>query len=533
MIEIEFDISNGWRPDLTDAQIYENKALSDAKNVEAYLEAYWPVGWIAQLGTPSSGVSGQGDPRSGVRIRDTSNNYYMVVGSQQGSAEGKGSLYLISSTEANNVSNTASGYSASGYNGANWDFEQFGNWVLATNYGDPPQILKDLSGDAKFEDMGNIPAGFKAKYVLFNNGHMIWANYYTTADQYITRGIIWSAQENVDGTDAYTPDEATGAGNENFPELDGEITGITSLKNQFVIYAERSLVLSQYTGGTGTFEFIRNPYPGIGCYYPKSLISIGDINFFWSDTTIYAYDGTQKPVDIGKGVMRTVTSEIQSGHEDEICSAHDLSKNMVYWLYPTGYDYGLNLTIKKILAYNYVEDKFTYIQDGTSEYIRAIFSGVDQTDTYVDTITESVDSMSQYVDSASWSLKKELPAILLHKDYFVTGGWEIGFNKDAQKLEATIKTGSNTLSRNVYTVGGVRTGINSLSMDSAFVKTAIVGTRMSETESYTPSSTYTIMDNGFIDTRTTGRQFYIQYSIDYFTKLSAKIIAEANQTGRR
>ena len=534
MIDIEFDISAGWRPDLTSSQIYENKALADAKNIESYNGSYWPVMGIGQLGTPASGVSGQGYPTNGVRIRDTSNNYYMVVGSKALSGEGKGSLTLIAATQAFNATNTASGYSASGYIGLDWDFEQYGNWVIATNYSEPPQILKGLTGTEKFADMGNLPAGFKAKYVLFNNGHLVFAGYYTTADQEVIRGIIWSAQENIDGTDAYTPDEVTGAGNENFPELDGAITGIVPLRNGYVVYAERGLVLAQYTAGIGTFDFIRNPYPGIGCYYPKSLISIGDVNLFWSDTTIYAYDGSSKPVDVGKGVMKLVISELQVGYESEIASAHDIAKSSVYWLYPSGYNYTLGKTSKKILVYNYAENKFSYIQTPDPELIRSIFTGIDQTEATVDSMTNSVDSMTQYVDSSSWSTRTELPAIILDEQYLDTGGWEIGFFKDGGSLlTSTIRTGGNTLSRDVYMVGGVRTGINSISIDSATENTAYIGIRMSEVEDYTRSNAYTIKTNGFVDTRNTGRQFYLEYSINYFTKLGNKLTAEVAITGRK
>jgi hypothetical protein len=360
----------------------------------------------------------------------------------------------------------------------------------------------------------------------------------------VRQGLIWSAYENIDGSGAYTPSLSTGASNELFPELNGPITGLINVNNKPIIFAERSIVVGQFVGGTYTYSFIRNPFPGIGCYYPNTLIGTGNVCFFWSDSTIWMFDGLSVPKDIGGGIRKTLFSMLQSGYDNDMAAAIDTHKNMVYWLVPYSYDSETGYTRKKIIAYNYAEDRWTYIEEDNSLYCNTMFSGYNPYsglslgDRYVDEITTTNidDAGSYYADTYSWGGGSELPAVVMGNEYAGTGGWDIYFFKNSTSpLEAVVRTGGAQQHPQVFTATRVRPGVNATpeQINRALYKSISIGTRMTELEQYTESDAYTIQHDGYAYSRNSGKQIYLELHIDQFYQLSPRMIVEAEITGGR
>ncbi len=488
---IKLPINAGWMPDLSYKEIAEKGGLAIAKNIIPVSGNYLSVMDKATF----CDIAPSGTPINGICVQDTNGEYYNFLGTST-------KLYRFNKGNMTDITRTTGNYTAS-----TWNFEQYGNWLIATDFSDDIQVLKGLTA-ANFQALGGSPP--KAKFILMNNGYLIAANL-NEGGVLKPKKIKWSGLENIE-TWAIDP-AGTGADEQEFPDMIGNITGIGAIGKNFIIASEYSLTLGYHDpSGVYIFRFERNYVKNIGCFYPQSLISIGNALFFWSRDSIYMVDQSGAVREIGQNIKRTVFSDINVGNAFRITTAHDFRNGLVMWAYPMASSTYPN----RILVYNYLEDRFTHVDiDCYALWIGAI-GGIS-----IDELTTTgVDGTYIPIDSNYWYNNQLQPMV-------------------ADTADSKVKTASgNVLPVEVMT-GEIMDTPNRLLARKAYVGienavggSVVVKHRNSPLQSYSSSASSSVKSDGSVDLLTSNNRLAFDIQASGFTKLGNEIEIDIVKRGQ-
>jgi hypothetical protein len=406
---------------------------------------------------------------SAVEMRSVSGSYYGIIGTGH-------RLYRLDTDKGLTDKSLAGGY----LTGDNpWNFVQYGDWAIATNYIDTPQILKSFDGVGLFVDMAEPP---NAKYCLFHKGHLIFA--YLNDGTVTPKKIIWSALESPEDFAAAL---ATGADGQDFPDANGEITGLAKIGDNFAIFHEYSITMGYYAGAPYTFNFRPSRAENIGCFVPTSLISVGDAAFFWGEDDIYMFDG-QNAKSIGLGVKETVLDNLTIGYKHKVKAVHDAPNGIIYWAYPSGGSTFPN----KILVYNYRKSAYT-LWEIDCETLWQLHTGAIDMDS-IDSIYPDISDMPYHMDSRQYQADTNVPAIMDITGYVAT--------LDGATITSEIETGEHKDGNKILFVDRVRPRV----ANSTGTVKAKIGYRFEENDDFASySEEATVGANGYADIRASGR----------------------------
>ncbi len=483
-------IDKGWLPDLTPNQILATGGLKVAKNIIPvngyYKPTYRPSVLIDTVldGTPVSGYVGESEGEYRSFIGTNTSIYELVGGS------------VIDRTRI--VSGNKVPYSS---NTSYWSFEIYGSWIVATNFHDNVQVLKDSS---TFNDLGGSPP--KAKYALFKNGHLILANL-IEGSSLKPKKIRWSAKENIED---WTPSLITGSDYQEFPQMQGQITGIAHLGDSFIITSEWSVTIGYYVGGSWTFQFKEDAYKNVGCYYEGSLISIGHSVLFWGADAIYMMSSDGSIRNISEGRIKNAVFKNINTATRRISSLYDRNNNLIYWAYPS---YNSDI-FDMILVYSITEDKFTVIEIPNYLLISGSLSGGNQ----IESNAVLIDNTNDLIDFGQSST---LEVMLVNEDKKICS-----FTGDA--LDAEIETGEISNPTDVFMA-------RSLIVNAKGSLTGSVTTqyRMSWADEIQSSASATLLQNGVAHIRTSGVGLRFNIKLNNFQYLTNPLRVDIIKTGGR
>lgn len=333
---IKIPINKGWMPDYLPHNIPQG-GLKVCRNLLPLDEHYKPHSLL----NPYTTGSVLGTPLSAEEFSDNAGIKYTFIGTTT-------KLYRLNPNKSlNEVSKLGYTYNA----GDNqWYFVQYGQWIIATNFADPPQVLKGLD-TSNFVDLGGSPP--KAKYVLFNSGHLIFA-YLNESGTISPKKLAWSALEDVED---YVVSLTTGADYQDISDADSEITGLTNVSNMITIFHKNSISVGWFSGSPYTYNFQANKVKKIGAI-PGTHISIGTAVFFWDDKDVYVFDGNTA-TSIGYGIRNYVFNSLNRGYLHRITRVHDMRNGLIYWAYPDAGSTGGES--HNLLCYNYRTKKFSIL----------------------------------------------------------------------------------------------------------------------------------------------------------------------------
>lgn len=491
MSTVSFNINAGWTPDLPKADIAKSNGLVTAKNILPVGGSYLPV--LNKAAYNSTAASGT--PISGITMQNSDGTYYNFLGTST-------KLYRFDNTNMTDVTRAAGAYTAT-----SWSFAKYGTWIVATDFADDVQVLKDLGSGTNFVALGGSPP--KAKYCLVNSGHLILA--YIDDGTAYPKKIIWSAREDIED---YSASLVTGSDSQEFPDMDGVITGIGALGDAFVLAAQNSLTIGYYAGGTYTYNFQINAVQNIGCFFPGSFVSIGSEVFFWGKDSIYRFNGEAPPIDIGNKIKKTLFSLINLSYSQKITVACDKVNSLILWAFPsTG-----STNPDTILIYNYLEDRFTYI----SMDLYCLFIGATG-GLLLDSLTSSIiDEVSILLDSNYWTANDLQPILFCTDDSKAK-------TFSGPSLTAEIETGEF---EDIPKMNRINKAYIPIEGESA-TGSVIIKHRYSKTDAQTSSSSSSIKSDSSVDLRTTNRYLSLNLQASSFIKLGNTITVDIAQTGSR
>lgn len=255
-----------------------------------------------------------------------------ITGVAQAYVEGERRAYFGTPTIMYKYSDGDTGILRSGFTNGRWSMIPWGEWLLATNNTEKPQIWKNTGS---MVDWANVPVT-KARIVrklaerpiLFAGQTAYWPR--ATDIEY------WA-----------TPDPEGRAGSMFIRDLDSDITAVEPLGELLAYYTLNEMGLVTFVGGQAVYGF-KNRLEGIGAIGINAIIPVGQIHYGMSLSGIWRADGSSQSYFDDPAVNRYLDTTLDKDRGDEVVGVHIKDRKTVEWHYPgvdeevhcLGYNYG-------------------------------------------------------------------------------------------------------------------------------------------------------------------------------------------------
>lgn len=367
-----------WLPDLPS---YNNPGLTEAKNVIPSDGVYRPFLFVTGTGTALASR-----PIGAVSTFDASGTAYFYAGTLTKIYVRAGAGWT--SKYAGTYATASTGF---------WQFVQFDELVIGTNYADRPQYLAVASGSdfANLATTGTAPyarvIGVIGRFVMLGDTNLAGVT---------PNGVQWCAID--DPNNWPTPGGATAqalqAGEQFLNIAYGPVTAIAGGQEFGIIFQRQGITRATYVGGNVVFQFDvieKNR----GALFPNAVVQIGRLTYFVSGDGFYVTDGIEvKPIG-DKKVDNYFADLVDTSYKERVYGAVDYANKCIYWSFPSGTGEGGGIN-NNVLVYNYAEGRWSRAED----YAYAITTGLtaaislDDLDTYF----SSIDIVSPSLDSDEW-----------------------------------------------------------------------------------------------------------------------------------
>lgn len=302
-----------------------------------------------------------------------------------------------------------------------WEFQQFGQSVIATNYDDTIQTI-DI-GDPQFADLTGTPP--RARHVAAVRDFLVVGNTFDASDGAIPNRIRWPG---IGTTTSWTVSAATQADYQDLQGNGGWVQSIIGGVDVGYVFQERAIWRMNYVGSPIIFD-IAKIEDARGALAPRGVIQVGPMVFFLADDGFYMLAGGQT-IPIGSlKVDRTFLSELDDSYLHRVTSAAFPDLKVVLWSYPGSGS--VDGTPSRIIMYNWVAQNWAIAEFNHELMYRAMTVGTTLED--LDSISGSIDTLPYSLDSKVWmGGKLQISAFdTNHKQGYFTG----------TALDATLETG--------------------------------------------------------------------------------------------
>lgn len=282
-------------------------------------------------GSQADLVTGLSTPITGIHVMKTND------GQQQVFYGTLANLYLYEGATPTNVGSGYAGYAdqAAGYDATRWSLANWGDWVLATNNFDKPQIFKGTS----FADMMDSSVPTRAKIVFQFGPHMHFANVHDGRNR-----IVYSAEG----------DPEVMLGDVFLRGLETDIIAAVPLGQAYGIYTANELQIYSYIGNIFAFGALPS-ISGVGALSKDSVVPVGAQNFGLMLSGIFVTDGVQKKFVSKPALGEWLQRNLNLDQLSKITAFHDVKHSQVKWSVPTGTSKWNDLTI----CFNYTTGAIT------------------------------------------------------------------------------------------------------------------------------------------------------------------------------
>lgn len=291
-----------------------------------------------------------------------------------------------------------------------WEFQQFGNTVIASNFDDTPQVL--TLGGTTFANLSGSPPNFR--HMGVGRGFLIVGNTFDGSDGNIPYRIRWPG---IGTSTSWTVSASTQA---DYQDLDSVFGWVQCIVGGEIIYVfqERAVWRMAYVGSPTVFEIVRIE-DARGAFAPRSPISVGGVIFYVSDDGFYGLSGGQSfPIGAGK-VDKTFLADLNDDYLHRITAAAIPDDKVIIWSYAGSGS--VDGTPNKCLFYNWASKRWCFAEFNHELIYRAQSIGV--TLDGLNAISAQLDSLAFSLDSKVWmGGKLQLAAFdTSHKQAFFTG----------------------------------------------------------------------------------------------------------------
>lgn len=323
--------------------------------------------------------------KGGFAYRDASGNATIFAGT-------KTKLYVLDGTSWNDVTRLSGGDYTMGDDNF-WQFLNFGNLVIATNYTDDIQVY-EVGVSTNFEQLSATAPRCRNFYIQDN---FLMCLDTSDGDGDIGFRVRWSPLGDPQGD---WTDDPTGTQADYQDIYGGDYANAfgAALQGFGVIVQGKNLIRVDYVGGDKIFSFTKID-TGRGSILPRSCISNGRSVFFLSEDDFYEYTGNELIALGHMKVAKTFYQMFDETYDYNLNTAIDPLRKNVLWAFPTE-DASSGLP-DRILCFNWVDRRFTLIEQESE--ILFNFLTVGYTMDGLDAIYSSVDDIPYSLDSRIWT----------------------------------------------------------------------------------------------------------------------------------
>lgn len=361
-----------WLPDLGDTN---NPGALVATNVIPAADGYRPYPSLQTISTNAISAYARG----AISIKSSGGTSYVYSGSAT-------KLYVLSTAAWTDATRSSGG----DYNTATqdmWEFAQWGEMVIATNYTDDVQQIT-VSG-SNFAALSGSPP--KARHLAVVRDFVVLANINDGTER--TRTIRWSG---FGDETKWTTSPLTQSDSQELPG-GGRIVR--------VIGGERGVIFSEY----GIWEMVYEGPPTVfqfnaistekGAISPGGVVDAGDgVIFFIGLDDFYVLGGREiKSIGANK-VARTFFADLDASYAYRISGAIDKRRSLVVWSYPG--NASSSGQPNKVIVYHWPTGKWASGESVVNCLYNFLSPGY--TLEGLDTLSSSIDALDASLDSSAY-----------------------------------------------------------------------------------------------------------------------------------
>lgn len=365
-----------WLPDIPQR---DNPGAITAQNVIPHAKSYKP---LPSLSAYSTAISNQA--LGAASFKDASGVVYIYVGDAS-------ALYRLNGTSFTDSSSAP--YTTASLE--RWEFVQWANTVIATNYSD--EIQQITMGGANFANLATSGTAPKARHIAVVSGFLVTGNTYDSTDGSVPYRLWWSSFEDPNTWPAVGSASAI-ANQSDLQDLYNDGGAIQAIVggDYGVILQERIITRLDYVGAPKIFDPITMER-GRGTITPSSVISQGNVVYYLGEDGFYAFNGVNS-IPIGNNkIDRTFFADLNLSYIDRISASLDKTNSLVMWAYPSNSSSG---NPDKVMIYNWVLGRWTVAVLDCEILLSSYTPGY--TLDSLDTLSSSIDALSYSLDSRNY-----------------------------------------------------------------------------------------------------------------------------------
>ncbi|MCZ2203721.1 hypothetical protein [Bartonella sp. A05] len=292
-------------------------------------------------------------------------------------------IYLLDNTtmQWKNISRKEKSYLANV--DAPWSFALFGDYVIAVNANDKPQVI-DINQDETFRNLGGNPP--QASIVR------IWGDFVCLMKltEY-PRRVHWSG---LNDAEFWTVGKKS-CDYQDFPD-GGYVQGATETTNP-LIFMRSAIYAGSFIPGSKMIFSFQKIHDKRGAKNAQAIVCRGDLAFFNDEGGFYQItnDGRITPIGFEK-VDRTITEKIGQSRLSILWAAIDGVYNRVYWMLDADH----NIQERTLLIYDWGLQKWTKAIVKVQMILPIFLAGYSLEG--LDRISESLDDLPFSLDSKVW-----------------------------------------------------------------------------------------------------------------------------------
>lgn len=292
-------------------------------------------------------------------------------------------LFMLDNTNLSwkDISQPNFRYSAS--EEARWSFASFGNYIIAVNKNNSPQVF-DLGRSATFRNLGGNPP--RAGTVK------VWGDFVCLMQLPDNPNRVhWSGLNDIECWSVGTKS----CDYQDFPD-GGAVQGSSEATNP-IIFLQSAIYRAIFVPGSDiTFSF-QKIHDKRGAKSYNSIGSRGELSFYADEGGFFQIASTGEVVPIGfEKIDRTVFSRMNANNLADMFCAIDPFYNRVYW----AMDYNGSGMLNELLVYDWGLQKWSVITIAASAIMPIYTSGY--TLEGLDAITTIIEKLPFSLDSKVW-----------------------------------------------------------------------------------------------------------------------------------
>ena len=358
-----------WAPDAAELN---SAHIGDVQNVLSAGASYIP---FPSIGAFSDALEAAACGRAFV-ARSLSGQITIFAGTAE-------KIFKMDNTDASwdDVSQTATTYSASST--ATWSFAQFGEYVIAVNVNDDPQVFQ-LGASTEFADLAGSPP--RAAVVKVWGDFVVLMGLASNPDR-----VQWSALNDHTG---WTPG-TNSSDYQTFPD-GGKVQGSTEATNP-LIFLERSIFKATLQPGSVEIFTFQKIHDRRGAASADSIASRGSFTFYADQGGFFqiGQDGSIAPIGFLK-VDKTLFGLMTAPDSRSIMAAIDPFYSRVYWAFKVG----SSSTFNRLAVYDWDIQRWTIAEVNTTAIFPAATTGY--TLESLANVSASLDALPFSLDSKAW-----------------------------------------------------------------------------------------------------------------------------------